>query len=164
MVINFSYSMSHLRGNVYSKEKTRKNESIKAYENLNNDLKKIYNEFEIMSKYLKNASGINSKNNDLKHKTINTIKNNNENKIKKNNKSNNINNNNTNNINNNIINNNKKEEIKNKENINIYNSNNIYKEINSPIKEENSLEITNEEKMNIEQIKKNLNEYKVEIT
>ena len=100
MVINFSYSMSHLRGNVYSK--IRKNESIKAYENLNNDLKQIYNEFENISKYLKNASGINSKNNELQ-KT-----NKNETKLK-NNKSNNINNNNINNINNS----NKYEEISN---------------------------------------------------
>ena len=163
MVINFSYSMSHLRGNVYSK--IRKNESIKAYENLNNDLKQIYNEFENISKYLKNASGINSKNNELQ-KT-----NKNETKLK-NNKSNNINNNNINNINNsnkyeeisntNINNNN--EEVINKENNLIYNSNNKYKEINSPIKEENSLEITNEEKNNIEEIKKNLNDYTIKIS
>ena len=163
MVINFSYSMSHLRGNVYSK--IRKNESIKAYENLNNDLKQIYNEFENISKYLKNASGINSKNNELQ-KT-----NKNETKLK-NNKSNNINNNNINNINNsnkyeeisntNINNNN--EEVINKENNLIYNSNNKYKEINSPIKEENSLEITNEEKNNLEEIKKNLNDYTIKIS
>ena len=158
MVINFSYSMAHLRSNVYSKEKMKKNESIKNYENLNNDLKQIYNEFEVIKKNLKNATGMNSKINDIKYQNKNNSMDNQYNinfdNIMK------ADNNNINNSNNNII-----EEKEPKDNIKIYNSNNKYKEINinSPIKEENSLEITNEEKNNIEEIKKNLNDYTIKV-
>ena len=157
MVINFSYSMAHLRSNVFSREKIKKNESIKNYENLTNDLKVIYNEFETISKSLKNASGINIniKNNELKNKSLNSSNtdnnsNINENKTKNDNINNNLN----------INNGDKKDDIHIQENFSKYTSSKKYKEINisSPIKEENSLEITNEEKMNIEEIKKNLND------
>ena len=162
MVINFSYSMAHLRSNVFSREKIKKNESIKNYENLTNDLKVIYTEFEIISKSLKNASGINIniKNNELKNKSLNSSNtdnnsNINENKTKIDNINNNVN----------INNGDKKDDIHIQENFSKYTSSKKYKEINisSPIKEENSLEITNEEKMNIEEIKKNLNVYTIKV-
>ena len=166
MVINFSYSMANLRGNVYQREKMKKNESIKAYESLNNDLKQIHNEFVIINKSLKNVSGINiknidsnsnTKNNiDTKNNNIKTLSNNIESREKISNEQTIINNSH---INNSIDNNGKK--------INkvVFNSSNKYKEINvnSPIKEENSLEITNEDKVNLEEIKKNLNDYTIQI-
>ena len=158
MVINFSYSMAHLRSNVFSREKMKKNESIKNYENLSNDLKVIYNEFELISKNLKIACGINIKNNEIKDKNLNNS-----------NVDSNLNNSRTknDNVNNimNINNSNKNEDNRIPENFSKYPSSKKYKEINisSPIKEENSLEITNEEKMNIEEIKKNLNDYTIKV-
>ena len=185
MVINFSYSMAHLRSNIFSREKMKKNESIKSFENLSNNLKQIYNEFETMNKNLKNicspiikCNESKNKNNQNKNNNNNTNINNiklhnninNENKTK-NNAQNNINDTEiNNNISNNINANNnsiKKEEKQNQESIKKYNnsSSNKYKEIsiNSPIKEENSLEITNEEKINVEEIKKNLNDYTIKL-
>ena len=177
MVINFSYSMAHLRGNIFTKEKKKTNETIRTYENLNNNLKQIYNEFEIISKNLKNAAGLT-----IKSKNTSQNKNNVNNISLESNKNNSIHNNsinnnsiidnkkivNTNNIINdniNIINNSnhKNDEKYNQDSLKIYNSSNKFKEItiNSPIKEENSLEITNEEKINIEEIKKNLNNYAI---
>ena len=162
MVINFSYSMAHLRSNVFSRERIKKNESIKNYENLTNDLKVIYNEFEIISKSLKNASGINIniKNNELKNKSLNSSNTDNNSNINENKtKIDNINNNA------NINNGDKKDDNHIQDNFSKYTSSKKYKEINisSPIKEENSLEITNEEKMNIEEIKKNLNDYTIKV-
>ena len=172
MVINFSYSMAHLRSNIFSKEKMKKNESIKTYENLNINLKQIYNEFEIINKNLRNVTGINTKNKNLNQSKSNNMNNtsldnsniNNNNSIDNKSKvnSHSIINDSINNVNNS---NRKNEEKYNQENLKIYNSSNKYKEItiNSPIKEENSLEITNEEKANIEEIKKNLNDYSIKI-
>ena len=156
MVVNFSYSMAHLRSNVFSKEKMKKNESIKNFENLSKDLKQLYDEFESINKNLKNSCGINTKNNESKNKKINQNKNNSfdsQNNIIIENKPKTDNINDIKNINKININ----EEKHNQENIKIYNSNNKYKEINinSPIKEENSLEINNDEKTNIEEIQKN---------
>ena len=168
MVINFSYSMAHLRSNIFTKEKRKNNETIRTYEKLNNDLKQIYNEFEIISKNLKNATGFTKSRSTSQNKNNSNINNislesshnniNNNNNIFDNNKKvNNIVNDNLNIINNS---NHNIDEKYNQENLKIYNSNNKYKEItiNSPIKEENSLEITNEEKLNIEEIRKNLND------
>ena len=170
MVINFSYSMATLRSIIFSKEKMKKNESIQTYENLNNNLKQIYNEFESISKNLKDEIKNNeSKNRSLNQskRNINSLNNSHDNKIiykidKHKNKNKIVSNINFSLINqdSNLIN----EKKQNLENSKIHNSNsshnNKYKDINinSPIKEENSLDITNEEKINVEEIKKNLSD------
>ena len=158
MVVNFSYSMATLRSILFSKENQKKNESIQSYESLNNNLKQIYNEFETISKNLKNEI----KNNEPKNNNS-KLNNSHDNKakIKKEKKEIIINN-----INFSLINKEKEndsiiEQNQTTQNLKVYNSSsNKYKEINinSPIKEENSLDITNEEKMNIDEIKKNLND------
>ena len=163
MVINFSYSMATLRGNVFAREKMKKNESIKAYETLNNDLKQIYNEFVIINKSLKNASGVNIKPNESKQKNNIQTKNNNIITISNNIENKEIINAHPNIINNDFVNNSNYKNVEKRNQA--YNSSNKYKEINinSPIKEENSLEITNEEKVNLDEIKKNLNDYTIKM-
>ena len=158
MVVNFSYSMATLRSILFSKENQKKNESIQSYEILNNNLKQIYNEFETISKNLKNEI----KNNEPKNNNS-KLNNSHDNKakIKKEKKEIIINNINFSLINKEKENNSIIEQNQTTQNLKVYNSSsNKYKEINinSPIKEENSLDITNEEKMNIDEIKKNLND------
>ena len=136
----------------------KKNESIQSYESLNNNLKQIYNEFETISKNLKNEI----KNNEPKNNNS-KLNNSHDNKakIKKEKKEIIINNINFSLINKEKENNSIIEQNQTTQNLKVYNSSsNKYKEINinSPIKEENSLDITNEEKMNIDEIKKNLND------
>jgi len=173
MVINFSYSMATLRSVIFSKEKMKKNESVQTYESLNNNLKQIYNEFESISKNLKDEI----KNNESKNKSlnqskrnINSLNNSHDNKIIYKNDKNKIKNKIVNSINFSLISKESShiyEKKQNLENLKVYNSNsshnNKYKDINinSPIKEENSLDITNEEKINIEEIKKNLSDYTI---
>ena len=133
MVVNFSYSMATLRSILFSKENQKKNESIQSYES--NEPK----------------SNISKLNNSHDNKTKN----------KKGKKEIIINNINFSLINKEKENNSIREQNQNIQNLKVYNSSsNKYKEINinSPIKEENSLDITNEEKMNIDEIKKNLND------
>jgi len=173
MVINFSYSMATLRSVIFSKEKMKKNESVQTYESLNNNLKQIYNEFESISKNLKDEIKINeSKNKSLNQskRNINSLNNSHDNKIIYKNDKNKIKNKIVNSINFSLISQESShiyEKKQNLENLKIYNSNsshnNKYKDINinSPIKEENSLDITNEEKINIEEIKKNLSDYTI---
>ena len=173
MIINFSYSMATLRSVIFSKEKMKKNESVQTYESLNNNLKQIYNEFESISKNLKDEI----KNNESKNKSlnqskrnINSLNNSHDNKIIYKNDKNKIKNKIVHSINFSLIsqeNSHIYEKKQNLENLKLYNSNsshnNKYKDINinSPIKEENSLDITNEEKINIEEIKKNLSDYTI---
>ena len=173
MVINFSYSMATLRSVIFSKEKMKKNESVQTYESLNNNLKQIYNEFESISKNLKDEIKINeSKNKSLNQskRNINSLNNSHDNKIIYKNDKNKIKNKIVNSINFSLISQESShiyEKKQNLENLKVYNSNsshnNKYKDINinSPIKEENSLDITNEEKINIEEIKKNLSDYTI---